>query len=276
MNKQELVEEIRKRAPWYQRIEFPEYGISTTDAEEWAIYDGAPDNTLGNISPEEAARYRPQPKWKYLRDIIPSVKGLEVMEVGCANGFFSFEFARMGAAHVYGIDHSYRIKNAYFAKDALGLKNVTLINEDFFKMGFKNSPIPHEQDQDNVNSWLPNVDIIFLSSALTHFYYPFLALHKLSKLSRQYLIIDEGYYSTFHSGKESILKFHWEEKSISHSFVFSHRLLVKYLWRIGISPSNVKFHLYPVDKPERCCMIINLQADQTIINETDRKAWANK
>ncbi len=273
MDKEQLLEEIGKRAPWYQRIEFPEHGVSTTDNPEWAVYDGSPDNMLDGLSAEDAARYRPQPKWKYLKEIIPSVKGQEVLEVGCANGFFSSEFAKMGASHVYGLDYGNWINNAEFVKEVFNLDNVTLIRNDFFHMGFENSPIPHERNPENVSGWLPTVDMVFLSTAFVHFHYPFMALHKLTKLPRKYLILDEGFMGGQGGGGESSASFFWRQGRGSHAFSLTIRCIVKYLWRVGIAPSNVHLNFYPKDNPHRCCFVVDVGAPQDITTDEDIKKW---
>ena len=81
MTREELQSEIARHAPWYQSIDFPEQGISTTDDPANAMIDAAWDNKTDEISLEEAARLRPKPKWRFIQQFLPPLAGLEVLEI---------------------------------------------------------------------------------------------------------------------------------------------------------------------------------------------------
>lgn len=138
---------------WFQRIDFPAFGISTTSDRAWAMLDEGGVNTLGrNLTSEEACLLRPWPKWMYLRQLLPDLRGKSVMEVGSANGFFPFRFAEQGAATVTGVDVQKRKHDsAVWANSILGWKNVTFINTDFL-----------------VDFTIPAHDVVFVSEVINH------------------------------------------------------------------------------------------------------------
>tara|TARA_A100001515_G_scaffold75573_1_gene60114 strand:- start:462 stop:1148 length:687 start_codon:yes stop_codon:yes gene_type:complete len=66
-------------------------------------------------------------KWKRLLPIINALnpKDKTFLDIGCSDGFYSIEIAKMGAKSVTGTDlDELRIKRANFAKKVLGVKNV--------------------------------------------------------------------------------------------------------------------------------------------------------
>jgi len=70
--------------------------------------------------------------WSKFEDFLPELKGLNVLDVACNAGFYSFELAKKGA-NVIGIDNSYEdIVRAKFAKKIMGIKNVNfeIVNVD--------------------------------------------------------------------------------------------------------------------------------------------------
>ena len=58
-----IVDGIKQYARWYQRIEFPDARIATTDFPDAVFYDTADDNALGVFAGDEASVLRPWPKW---------------------------------------------------------------------------------------------------------------------------------------------------------------------------------------------------------------------
>jgi tRNA (mo5U34)-methyltransferase len=70
--------------------------------------------------------------WSKFKDSLPELKGLNVLDVACNAGFYSFELAKKGA-NVVGIDNSYEdIVKAKFAKRIIGIKNINfeIVNVD--------------------------------------------------------------------------------------------------------------------------------------------------
>lgn len=76
-------------------------------------------------------------KWKRLLPIIESLdpKDKTFLDIGCSDGFYSIEIAKMGAKHVTGTDlDDLRIKRANFAKKVLDIKNVTFDTLDLYEV----------------------------------------------------------------------------------------------------------------------------------------------
>ena len=85
-------------------------------------------------------------KWERLKPIIENMcpQGKTFLDVGCSDGFYSIEIAKLGAEHVLGSDlDELRIKRALLAKDILDIKNV-----DFEVLDLYN--IPNDKSYDVV------------------------------------------------------------------------------------------------------------------------------
>ena len=65
----------------------------------------------------------PRPTWELVRPLLPAdLSGLDVLDVGCNAGFYSFELKRLGARRVLGVDAQRReIAQARLAAESLGL-----------------------------------------------------------------------------------------------------------------------------------------------------------
>jgi len=267
VNREQLIAEIKSRAPWYQRITFPAQNVSTTDDPADAYEDAAWDNVIGDISLGEAIILRPVPKWIEIRRVLPDMHGMTVLEIGSNCGFFSFEFARAGAAHVYGIDLADRwLSNAEFAKGVLGLTNVSFSKGDFMTMDFDESGPGHKGEAllnfDNKEVPLPTnvVDTIFMSTVLDHLFFPLFALYKMIRMARRYVIVD---VPTYHGAAEkSVMKFTVAPDGSHHGFVFTGDFLPEYIHRLGIPREDVQSAFY------------NSQRNVTLIVDVTKKAPA--
>ena len=61
---------------WFQRIEYPKHGISSTSDHGLAYIDEGSFNTLGQrLTSREACILRPMPKWRYIRPLLPQIEG---------------------------------------------------------------------------------------------------------------------------------------------------------------------------------------------------------
>ena len=267
MNREQLVAEIKSRAPWYQRITFPAQNVSTTDDPADAYGDAAWDNVVGDISLEEAIILRPVPKWTEIRRVLPDMFGMTVLEIGSNCGFFSFEFARAGAAHVYGIDLADRwLSNAEFARGVLGLTNVSFSKGDFMTMDFDESGPVHKGESllnfHDKDVPLPTdvVDTIFMSTVLVHLFFPLFALYKMIRMARRYVIVD---VPTYHGTTEkSVMKFAVAPDESHHGFVFTGDFLPDYIHRLGIPRGDVQSAFY------------NSERNVTVIVDVTKKAPA--
>lgn len=74
-------------------------------------------------------------KWGRLKPILNKIKleNKKVIDVGCSDGYYSNECAKLGAKSVLGIDlDSLRVQRAKFASEILGIKNVKFRNIDIY------------------------------------------------------------------------------------------------------------------------------------------------
>jgi len=107
------VAELGAEQPWHHNIKLP-YGIFT-----------CPDRIetpAKNII-----------KWSRLKPIISKIdlKGSKVLDVGCSEGYYSFEVSKMGVSEVIALDlNKLRLKKAEFVKDALCIDNVIFKKAD--------------------------------------------------------------------------------------------------------------------------------------------------
>ena len=280
MTYEEVITGIEEHKPWYQRIEFPDYNIATTDKDEWTMFDAAGDNKYGDMSSEDASRQRPHPKWQRIKEFIsPYIVGNDVLEIGCAHGFYSLAFAKMGAKSVLGIDQSDWLKNANFANQVLGYSNVDFKVLDIFDASHPNAPCLNDRDgADEVT--IPRVDTVFCSSALAHFLYPMLGLHKMAAIADKYFILDDGYAGLSDGMHMPTANFYWSGTSYGNVWGLSLRMVVKFLWRVGYSPSAMSILFYPkeddVKGPKRMCLVLDKTKDQSYVDPKDIELWGGR
>lgn len=267
MIREELAAEIARRAPWYQRISIPEYGMTTTDDPSNAMIDAAWDNKIDGIELTAAAILRPTPKWKYIKDHLPSLTDMVVMEIGSNCGFFSFEFARMGARQVYGIDVATKyVDNARWLQGVLGFDNITFFEGDFMKLDFDGeTPVIGQHLLSNADTSIPlcndKVDVIFMSTVLDHMFFPFFVLYKMIRMARRYVIVDVPIYHW--SAQESAAHLAIEPTTGSHhGFVFTADFLANYIFRLGIKREAIEIKRYNEDH------------SMTIVIDTSQKSSA--
>ena len=75
MTRDEVIAGIERLKPWYQRIEFPEFGIAAGISQNGSP-SPATDNRFDGLSQEEASRLRPIPKWKRIAEQVrPYIEG---------------------------------------------------------------------------------------------------------------------------------------------------------------------------------------------------------
>jgi SAM-dependent methyltransferase len=246
MTREELRTEIARRAPWYQSIDFPEHGISTTDDPATAMLDAAWDNKTDELSLEEAARLRPKPKWRSIRGFLPPLAGREVLEIGSNCGFFSFEFARLGARSVTGLDVAPQwLGNAEWARGVLGLSNVRFLNCDFMRYGGEEGPAPGLLSHHDCRVPLPDkrFDIVFMSTVLDHLFFPLFAIYKMCRLAREWVIIDVP-IAPGAEGANAFARLAVAPDNSHHGFTFTPAFLTDYVARLGIPPTDISVHRY--------------------------------
>lgn len=189
-------------------------------------------NTLGNIlTTEEGFILRPLSKWFYLKPILPSLLGKSVLEIGCNNGFFCFEFEKLGAAFVTEVevfDH--------FSDPALWMaksyqSKVNILKTDAL-----------------LDLTLPAHDVIFMSEVYGHFVDPFFGLLRAVNLAKETLILDNAISPSL--DYQIDLGADIDPTSgnlIYHAWLLSDGLILSYLFLCGIPPERVKRYVAPWD-----------------------------
>lgn len=247
MNREQLKAEIASRRPWYQRIEFPEFGITTTDNQLDAMIDAAWDNVIGGITLQQAAILRPIPKWQEIEARLPAIEGLEVLEVGSNCGFFSFKFAEAKARSVLGLDVAdHWLNNAQWAASVLGHANVRFENCDFMLF---DPDCPAAQQgllsDVSVNIPLPNdrFDLVFMSTVLDHLFFPLFAIYKMIRIARKWVVIDVPVCNQPPSDKP-FLHLSTSPDLAHHGFTATQPFMETYIQRLGIRKADLYSNLY--------------------------------
>lgn len=230
---------------WFQRLAIPGTNLSTTsDHSKIALIDTDPlHNVGGRITSEEASILRPQAKWQYLKPHMPDMQGKTVLEAGANCGFFSFEFAKMGAAHVTGCD---LVEDSINAATHIANELDCGSNIDFVCADFTHMPKAY--------------DIVFMSEVLTHSPCPVSTIYSSVLLAKECLIFDDF----FDRSDSTTLDFYiatrrtvwgpkdstkdngpWSAKSDPAEFIFlaasvSEKLLLTSLRIAGVLPEAVR------------------------------------
>jgi SAM-dependent methyltransferase len=219
---------------WFQRIDYPDQGLSSTSDHSLAYIDEGSFNTLARrLTSREACILRPHPKWRYLAPLFPPLAGKSVLEIGSSNGFFSFRFADAGAERVTGVEVFRRhCEIARWSAEVLKHDNVRFLTTDFL-----------------LDLSIESHDVVFLSEVHNHFLLPFLGLLRLVNLARETLILDTV---TSPGPEHGIgLSAGWMPKPrqlIYHSFQLTDGMLLDFLNLVGVSPSKVTRYTAP-DEP---------------------------
>ncbi|MBM3756264.1 MAG: hypothetical protein FJW38_20030 [Acidobacteria bacterium] len=166
---------------WFQRLDFPEHGLNTVLERHWHRMDEGGVNTLGrHFSSEEACLLRPWPKWLYLREHLPKLRGKSIMEVGSCNGFFPFRFAELGAERVTAVEVlRAKHESAVWANSVYGWRNIEFVNTDFM-----------------VDFTIEPHVIVFVSEVVNHLLCPLWAVARLLSLARETLLLDTGVFES--------------------------------------------------------------------------------
>ena len=261
LTRAELAAEIERRKPWYQRIEFPEYSITTTDDPANAMIDAAWDNKIGDLTLEQAAIMRPQPKWAEIRKALPNVSGLDVLEIGSNCGYFSFEFVKAGARSVVGLDVSdHWLNNARWAASVLGYRNI-----DFRNVDFMNYSAGEQRDAEGLLSDestsipLPNrkFDVVFMSTVIDHLFFPLFSIYKMLRIARKHVVIDCPVTHFDVVADKKALTLDVAPDGSHHGFLADPRFWRTYVSRLGVPDERIHQHLYNDD--HGMCMVIDCE-----------------
>jgi len=110
LNLEQIKQDVIDIGPWFHQIDLGN-GILTR-----------------SISPTEGPQplNHPHSRWEILKKVLPeNLKGLRVLDIGCADGFFALELARRGA-EVVAIDAAAsRVRRLNYLIKYFGLTNIS-------------------------------------------------------------------------------------------------------------------------------------------------------
>lgn len=120
----------------------------------------------------------------YLFDEV-SFQDKSVLDIGCWDGYFSFEAERKGASEVFSLDNT---KFRWGGMDGY----------NFLHQHFKSKAIFVEGDVRNLETSLKDkkFDIVLCYGVLYHISDPLIALRNLFKITNEYLIIEGLFYES--------------------------------------------------------------------------------
>lgn len=148
-----LADRVNETGPWFHQVELAP-GVRTRDI--------AP-------SPGPQPVDHPWPRWEQLRSEIPAdLTGQRILDIGCADGFFSVELARRGAKEVVAVDPwAKAVRRVEFLRGHFGLDQIT----------------PRQGSVYDLDETWGRFDFILALALLYHLEHPLLGLQRLFPLS---------------------------------------------------------------------------------------------
>lgn len=117
MRRDRLIESCRRLGPWFHQIDLGD-GVLTRDVSR-------------SSGPQPLDH--PLPRWHKIKDVLPAdMRGMKVLDVGCSDGFFSFEMARRGAELLCVDSFATSVARLRWARKQLGLRHVSSRFLDFY------------------------------------------------------------------------------------------------------------------------------------------------
>jgi SAM-dependent methyltransferase len=227
----ELVQTSSQHA-WFQRLAIPGTRCFTTsDHGRLQISNPGWLNTLGDaLTPEEGFILRPMPKWAYLKPLFPDLQGKSVLEIGCNNGYFCFEFLEMGARKVTGVEllEAFALAGQWMI-EARTARNIKILTGDAL-----------------VDLEIPKHDVVFMSEVHAHFVDPLFGILRAVNLAKETLVIDgaalpgAGYEIDLGADIDPVTG-----EPLYHAWIMSDGLMLTYLFLCGIPPEKVKRYVAP-------------------------------
>jgi SAM-dependent methyltransferase len=238
---------------WFQRVDIPGTKLTTTsDHSQVMINTGNPLQTLsGTLTDQQGSILRPRAKWCYLEPMLPDLTGKTVLDAGCNCGFFSFEFARLGATRVTGCDlvTGSLTQAGHIAREKQCLDRVKFVHDDFTR-----------------SSELKSHDVVFMSEVFTHSPSPVNTLYAAALLADETLIIDD-FFERQDGPLDFFIVVSPEDKPFLNTkpgqFIFlaasvSERLMLKSLRIAGVLPSKVRRLQNPME-PRHTLIIADMR-----------------
>ena len=178
----ELVSSVREVGPWFHQVDLGG-GIRTRD-----------------IAPADGPQPldHPQLRWGAVKNVLPAdCSGLRILDLGCADGFFSVEMARRGAAEVISVDPWVRaVERVQFLKAHFGLEAIQ----------------PKTGTVYNLSEEWGRFDFVLMLALLYHLEHPLLGLQKVASVTDciylETLTVDDD--------RQSFMYLRQPEESASH------------------------------------------------------------
>ena len=168
ISKEEIENELKKYPEWFYPFDL-DYGINTNP--QW----------VGSTNIENRKRHMFTP---LLEKYGGSLKGKRILDVGCNEGYWSFEAIKQGAEYVLGIEGRQEfVDKANFVKKAKGLENIEFkclttydISKDFGKF-----------------------DIVLFFGILYHLSEPIGTLRQIHSITNECIVVDTDfdYYTPY-------------------------------------------------------------------------------
>ena len=159
--KKKIENELKKYPEWYHTFDLG-YGIKTQGI--WRATEGMEERKHNVLYP--------------VLDLCGgSFKGKTILDIGCNEGFWSFEALRHGADCVVGIDgRSIFVQKANFLRNVYGFHNVEFKHLTAYQ----------------ISKELGDFDIVFFFGVLYHLSEPVNVLRRIHSITRELLVVDTG------------------------------------------------------------------------------------
>jgi tRNA (mo5U34)-methyltransferase len=116
----------------------------------------------------------PLVRWQVIEPVLPAVRGMNCLDIGCSSGFFSLKLKELGASHVLGIDHGEQdraIAQAKFAAKTVGY------DIDFRDLSVYDLP-----------STGTTFDVVLFMGVFYHLRHPMLALDAVRAVAKNHMV----------------------------------------------------------------------------------------
>lgn len=154
MKREALIRKITEIGPWFHSIE---------------VSDGIMTREIAPLPGPQPANH-PRERWADLSDVVSAdLSGKRILDIGSADGFYTLELARRGAAEVVAMDPwTKHINRVEWLRDYFDLGNIT--------------PVVGTVEQLSVEKY-GEFDFIFMLGLLYHLKDPLTSLEAVSELS---------------------------------------------------------------------------------------------